>query len=202
MGEDTGGLQLGMLLMLLSIIPTSLAVSKVQCYPSRFGSPTIYNFTLMDIHKQEEVPLAKFKDKVVLIVNVASFWGVTHHYIPMNALQSQFADLEVIGIPCNLFGLVRAAHIFIANKYNFLINSCCKCQMWSACLLSGKSFLKLLHWCFKQEPGANGTEIMNSLKYVRPGNGFVPNFTMLEKVEVNGINEHPLYTYLKVWNYS
>jgi len=71
----------------------------------------------------------------------------------MNALQNQFADLEVVGVPCNQFGM--------------------------------------------QEQGKNGTEILNTLKYVRPGGGFEPNFTMLEKTEVNGENEHPLFTYLK-----
>ncbi|KAH9504058.1 Glutathione peroxidase 6 [Bulinus truncatus] len=48
-----------------------------------------------------------------------------------------------------------------------------------------------------EEPGANGTEILNGIKYVRPGNGFVPNFQLFEKIEVNGENEHKLYTYLK-----
>ena len=52
----------------------------------------------------------------------------------------------------------------------------------------------------QQEPGDNGTEILNGLKYVRPGNGFEPNFEMTEKIDVNGPNEHPLYTYLKVNN--
>jgi len=50
---------------------------------------------------------------------------------------------------------------------------------------------------FKQEPGGNGTEIMNGVKHVRPGGGFVPNFQIFEKIEVNGAKEHPLYTYLK-----
>jgi glutathione peroxidase len=48
-----------------------------------------------------------------------------------------------------------------------------------------------------QEQGANGTEIMNSLQYVRPGGGFVPNFQLTEKMEVNGPNEHPMFTYMK-----
>lgn len=48
-----------------------------------------------------------------------------------------------------------------------------------------------------QEPGANGTEILNTLKYVRPGHGFEPLCTLTEKVDVNGPKEHPLYTYLK-----
>lgn len=48
-----------------------------------------------------------------------------------------------------------------------------------------------------QEPGANGTEIMNGITHVRPGFGFVPKFQIFEKVEVNGASEHPLFTYLK-----
>uniref|UniRef100_A0A671P8R9 Glutathione peroxidase n=1 Tax=Sinocyclocheilus anshuiensis TaxID=1608454 RepID=A0A671P8R9_9TELE len=48
-----------------------------------------------------------------------------------------------------------------------------------------------------QEPGKNN-EILPALKYVRPGNGFVPNFQLFEKVDVNGVNEHALFTILKV----
>ncbi|ESO88991.1 hypothetical protein LOTGIDRAFT_228935 [Lottia gigantea] len=48
-----------------------------------------------------------------------------------------------------------------------------------------------------QEPGGNGTEILNGVKYVRPGGGFVPNFQMFHKIQVNGQTEEPLYTYLK-----
>lgn len=48
-----------------------------------------------------------------------------------------------------------------------------------------------------QEPGDNGTEILNCLRYVRPGGGFVPNFELTEKLQVNGPEEHPLFTYLK-----
>lgn len=35
-------------------------------------------------------------------------------------------------------------------------------------------------------------------RYVRPGNGFVPNFPLFEKVDVNGDNEQALFTFLKV----
>ncbi len=48
-----------------------------------------------------------------------------------------------------------------------------------------------------QEPGHND-EILNGIKYVRPGGGYQPSFTIYAKLEVNGYNEHPLYTYLKV----
>ena len=38
---------------------------------------------------------------------------------------------------------------------------------------------------------------MNTLKYVRPGNGYVPNFEIFGKVEANGERSHPLYNDLK-----
>jgi len=50
-----------------------------------------------------------------------------------------------------------------------------------------------------QEPGENH-EILNGLKYVRPGNNFTPhqNLHIYGKLEVNGENVHPLYRFLKV----
>jgi len=49
----------------------------------------------------------------------------------------------------------------------------------------------------QQEPGATAAEILNGIKYVRPGNGFEPNFMVSKKIDVNGLKEHPLYSYLK-----
>ncbi|KAJ8015062.1 hypothetical protein DPEC_G00022230 [Dallia pectoralis] len=48
----------------------------------------------------------------------------------------------------------------------------------------------------KQEPSANH-ELLASLKYVRPGNGFVPNFLLFEKGDVNGETEQEVFTFLK-----
>ena len=48
-----------------------------------------------------------------------------------------------------------------------------------------------------QEPGHND-EILKGLKYVRPGNCYEPKFHMMAKVDVNGPDEIPLYTHLKV----
>merc|ERR1711988_205084 len=49
----------------------------------------------------------------------------------------------------------------------------------------------------RQEPGANASEIYAVLKHVRPGDGFIPNFEMFAKSDVNGENENPIYTFLK-----
>uniref|UniRef100_A0AAV2MLC6 Glutathione peroxidase n=1 Tax=Knipowitschia caucasica TaxID=637954 RepID=A0AAV2MLC6_KNICA len=48
----------------------------------------------------------------------------------------------------------------------------------------------------KQEPGGKH-EILPALQHVRPANGFVPNFLLFEKGDVNGHSEHPVYTFLK-----
>ncbi|CAF1536873.1 unnamed protein product [Adineta steineri] len=48
-----------------------------------------------------------------------------------------------------------------------------------------------------QEPGVTGEEILNGIRFVRPGNNYVPNFHMFERSDVNGYNEQPIFTYLK-----
>uniref|UniRef100_A0A673T6Z2 Glutathione peroxidase n=1 Tax=Suricata suricatta TaxID=37032 RepID=A0A673T6Z2_SURSU len=48
----------------------------------------------------------------------------------------------------------------------------------------------------EQEPGEN-SEILPGLKYVRPGRGYVPNFQLFEKGDVNGEKEQKVFTFLK-----
>uniref|UniRef100_A0A8V1AEE8 Glutathione peroxidase 1 n=1 Tax=Gallus gallus TaxID=9031 RepID=A0A8V1AEE8_CHICK len=50
---------------------------------------------------------------------------------------------------------------------------------------------------FGHQENATNEEILRSLEYVRPGNGFKPNFTMFEKCEVNGKGAHPLFAFLR-----
>jgi len=51
---------------------------------------------------------------------------------------------------------------------------------------------------YNQEPGKND-EILNCIKFVRPGNGYVPKFTLFEKSLVNGdpAQINPVYIYLR-----
>ena len=50
--------------------------------------------------------LPQYKDKAVLLVNVASKCGLTPQYTGLEALQQKYADkgFSVIGLPCNQFG--------------------------------------------------------------------------------------------------
>ncbi|KXJ12185.1 glutathione peroxidase 2 [Exaiptasia diaphana] len=48
-----------------------------------------------------------------------------------------------------------------------------------------------------QEPGESEVEILNGLKYVRPGKGYTPNFPLTQKLKVNGKDQDILFTFLK-----
>src|SRR5882757_7063965 len=66
---------------------------------------TVYDFTLNSIEGQA-TPLASFKGKVVLLVNVASRCGFTPQYAGLEALYEKYKDrgFVIVGIPANNFG--------------------------------------------------------------------------------------------------
>ena len=66
---------------------------------------SIYDFSVADIHGKEQ-KLDRYKDKVMLIVNVASKCGFTPQYKGLEALYEKLHSrgLEVLGFPSNQFG--------------------------------------------------------------------------------------------------
>lgn len=66
---------------------------------------TIYDFNAIDIAGQE-VSLADYRGKVLLIVNTASKCGFTPQYEGLETLYRELQDkgLVVLGFPCNQFG--------------------------------------------------------------------------------------------------
>ena len=84
----------------------------------------IYDITVKDINGND-VSLANYKGKVLLIVNVASKCGLTPQYEGLEALYQKYKDqgLEILGFPCNQFleqepGTNEEIQSFCSLNYN------------------------------------------------------------------------------------
>ena len=66
---------------------------------------SIYDYKVKDIDGNE-VAISNYKDKVLVIVNVASKCGFTPQYEGLQKLYDAYKDqgLVVLGFPCNQFG--------------------------------------------------------------------------------------------------
>ena len=67
---------------------------------------TIYDFSIQD-SELKDISLENFKGKVLLIVNVASYCGLTYQYKGLEKLYKKYQDkdFEILGFPCNQFAL-------------------------------------------------------------------------------------------------
>jgi glutathione peroxidase len=72
---------------------------------SLFAASSIYEFTLPSIDGKP-LPLANFKGKVVLVVNVASRCGFTPQYSALETTYEKYKDqgFVILGFPANNFG--------------------------------------------------------------------------------------------------
>jgi len=87
-------------------------------------SESIYDLKLLDIN-QQEVDMAKYRGKVLLIVNVASYCGYTKQYKGLQKLYDQYNSqgFEILAFPCNQFGEQEPGtneeiKEFCSNHYN------------------------------------------------------------------------------------
>ena len=127
--------------ILIFLMTISLSIAKEN-------KMSIYDFKVKDIN-ENEISMSKYKNKVLLIVNVASKCGFTGQYEGLENLYKTYKndDFMILGFPSNQFS--------------------------------------------NQEPGTNKTiEEFCRLTYG-------VEFDMFAKIDVNGDNEIPLYTYLK-----
>lgn len=91
---------------------------------SLFAAGSIYDFTLNSIDGKP-MPLADFKGKVILVVNVASRCGFTPQYSALESIYEKYKDqgFVILGFPANNFGSQEPgtnAEIkkFCSAKYN------------------------------------------------------------------------------------
>src|SRR5579863_861920 len=70
-----------------------------------FGASSVHEFTLNALDGKP-LPLANFKGKVMLVVNVASQCGYTYQYEALQALYQKYKDqgFVIAGFPANNFG--------------------------------------------------------------------------------------------------
>ncbi len=85
---------------------TLLAVTAAVLLPAMaFAASSVHEFTL-DSLNGTPTPLASFKGKVMLVVNVASQCGYTYQYEGLQRLYTKYKDqgLVLAGFPANNFG--------------------------------------------------------------------------------------------------
>ena len=89
----------------LSCCVFTLAVATMTTAADKSEEHPIYGQTMQSL-KGKPVDLAKYRGKVLLIVNTASECGATPQYEPLQGLHEKYADkgLAVLGFPCNQFG--------------------------------------------------------------------------------------------------
>jgi glutathione peroxidase len=72
---------------------------------SLFAASSVYDFTLPSIDGTP-APLANYKGKVILLVNVASRCGFTPQYTALESIYEKYKDqgFVILGFPANNFG--------------------------------------------------------------------------------------------------
>jgi glutathione peroxidase len=85
------------------------------------ASSSIHQFSAKNI-QGEQVELAKFKGKKILVVNTASKCGLTPQFEKLQQLHTDFKDLVIIGFPSNDFakqdpGNNKEIESFCQNNY-------------------------------------------------------------------------------------
>ncbi|MDD4889074.1 MAG: glutathione peroxidase [Phycisphaerae bacterium] len=82
-----------------------VTTQPAMCPATRPDAPLVLGFAMKSL-SGEDVPLARYCGKVVLIVNVASRCGYTPQYKGLEELHETYGPrgLAVLGMPCNQFG--------------------------------------------------------------------------------------------------
>ncbi|KAK2112960.1 Epididymal secretory glutathione peroxidase [Saguinus oedipus] len=186
---------------------------------SRDQKGTIYDYEAIMLNKKEYVPFKRYVGKHVLFVNVATYCGLTAQYPDNGGIQGEVLRNPVKterqslstrsgGAPVgraesqwDWLAFVKGRKASSLERVNQEDDYESEQTKLNALQEELKPFgLVVLGFpCNqfgKQEPGDN-KEILPGLKYVRPGGGFVPNFQLFEKGDVNGEKEQKVFSFLK-----
>jgi glutathione peroxidase len=135
----------------------------------------IYDFKVKDI-AGNETTLTEYKDKVLLIVNVASKCGFTNQYEGLQELQRELSDkgFSVLGFPCNQFGSQEPGseqEIQSFCQTNYSVNF----PLFSKVNVNGKDALELYDYLKEEAPGLMGSKAIkwNFTKFLVDSQGDV-----------------------------
>jgi glutathione peroxidase len=119
---------------------------------------TAYDFTARNIDGVDQ-PLAAYRGKPLLVVNVASKCGFTPQYAGLQALYAKFhtQGLEVLGFPCDQFGHQEPGDeseikTFCSTRYDVTFPLFAKIEV------NGANAHPLYRWLKSEKAGILGTE--------------------------------------------
>lgn len=141
---------------------------------SAFAAANVYDFTLPSIDNQP-MPLADYKGKVLLMVNVASRCGFTPQYAALESLYEKYKDqgLVILGFPANNFGAQEPGtnqeiKTFCSRKYNVTF------PMYSKVSVKGDGLTPLYQYLTEEtQPGISGEIKWNFTKFLVDRQGHV-----------------------------
>lgn len=120
-------------------------------------TPTIYDFQVNNIDGNP-VSLSNYRDKVLLIVNVASKCGFTQQYKGLQELYEQHGPkgLMILGFPCNQFGKQEPGSESEIKQFCEL-NYHVTFPLFQKIEVNGKNAHPLFQYLKEQAKGALGT---------------------------------------------
>jgi glutathione peroxidase len=150
-----------------------------------------YDFSAASL-SGEEIPLAKFRGKVLLIVNTASKCGFTVQYSGLEKLHRKYKEqgFEVLGFPCNQFGNQEPGDAGDIEKFCSLHYDV-TFPMFAKVDVNGKTAHPLFKFLKHAKPGSLGLESIkwNFTKFLIDRRGAVvarfSPVTWPEELEVN-----------------
>ena len=138
---------------------------------------TIYNFSVQDA-ELKDIPLKDYKDKVLLVVNVASYCGLTYQYESLEKLYKKYKnkDFEILGFPCNQFAFQEPGNNkdikkFCDSKYGITF------KIFNKINVNGSKEDPFYTFLKKERPGVGGTKPIkwNFTKFLINKDGKVMN---------------------------
>jgi glutathione peroxidase len=136
---------------------------------------TLYDFSPIDLSGRE-VPLSRFKNQVLLIVNTASHCGFTPQYAGLNDLHKQYGPrgFSVLAFPCNQFGEQEQGDAATIERFCRTIYDI-RFPIFAKIEVNGPSAHPLFRWLKGEKRGMFGTSSIkwNFTKFLIDRDGHV-----------------------------